>query len=39
MKWIEKEKTVTPMLIGNWNVVPEHYWQAGKQKDYQILFK
>lgn len=39
MKWIEKEKTVTPKLIGNWNVIPENYWQAGKQKDYQILFK
>lgn len=39
MKWIEKEKTVTPKLIGNWKVVPENFWQAGKQKDYQILFK
>jgi 2',3'-cyclic-nucleotide 2'-phosphodiesterase/3'-nucleotidase len=39
MKWIEKEKLVTPKLIGNWKVVPENYWQAGKQKDYQILFK
>jgi 2',3'-cyclic-nucleotide 2'-phosphodiesterase/3'-nucleotidase len=38
MKWIEKEKTVTPKLIGNWNVVPENYWQAGKQKDYLLLF-
>ena len=39
MKWIEKEKLVTPKLIGNWKVVPENFWQAGKQKDYQILFK
>ncbi len=39
MKWIEKEKLVTPKLIGNWNVVPENYWQAGKLKDYQLLFK
>ena len=38
MKWIEKEKTVTPKLIGNWNVIPENYWQAGKQKDYKLLF-
>ncbi len=39
MKWIEKEKTVTPKLIGNWKVVPENFWIAGKQKDYQLLFK
>jgi 2',3'-cyclic-nucleotide 2'-phosphodiesterase/3'-nucleotidase len=39
MKWIEKEKTVIPKLIGNWKVVPENYWQTGKEKDYQILFK
>jgi 2',3'-cyclic-nucleotide 2'-phosphodiesterase/3'-nucleotidase len=39
MKWIEKEKTVTPKLIGNWKVVPGNYWQTGKEKDYQILFK
>ena len=38
MRWIEKEKLVTPKLIGNWKVVPENFWQAGKQKDYQILF-
>ncbi len=39
MKWIEKEKVVNPKLIGNWKVVPENFWQAGKEKDYQILFK
>jgi len=38
MKWIEKEKLVTPKLIGNWKVVPENFWQTGKQKDYQLLF-
>ncbi|MBE0551124.1 MAG: bifunctional metallophosphatase/5'-nucleotidase [Ignavibacterium sp.] len=38
MRWIEKEKFVSPKLIGNWKVVPENFWQAGKQKDYQILF-
>lgn len=38
MKWIEKEKLVTPKLIGNWNVVPENFWQTGKQKDYKLLF-
>lgn len=39
MKWIEKEKTVTTKLLDNWKVVPENYWQTGKEKDYQILFK
>ena len=39
MKWIEKEKVVTPKLIGNWKVIPEDFWQAGKEKDYQLLFK
>lgn len=39
MKWIEKEKIVTPKLLGNWEVVPENYWQAGKEKDFLILFK
>jgi 2',3'-cyclic-nucleotide 2'-phosphodiesterase/3'-nucleotidase len=39
MKWIEKEKIVTPKLIGNWKVVPEKFWQAGKEKDFKILFK
>jgi 2',3'-cyclic-nucleotide 2'-phosphodiesterase/3'-nucleotidase len=38
MKWIEKEKTVTPKLLGNWKVVPENFWKAGKEKDYKLLF-
>jgi 2',3'-cyclic-nucleotide 2'-phosphodiesterase/3'-nucleotidase len=38
MKWIEKEKLVTPKLIGNWKVVPENYWHTGKEKDYKLLF-
>lgn len=38
MKWIEAKKIVEPKLINNWKVVPENYWSAGKQKDYQILF-
>ena len=39
MKWIEKEKTITPVSLNNWKIVPESYWQAGKEKDYHILFK
>jgi 2',3'-cyclic-nucleotide 2'-phosphodiesterase / 3'-nucleotidase len=33
MKWIEKRKTVTPQLIGNWKVIPEEWWLKGKEKD------
>lgn len=39
MKWIEEQKTVEPKLLNNWKIVPENYWQAGKQKDYLLLFK
>ncbi len=39
LKWIEDQKVVEPKLLNNWKVVPENYWQAGKQKDYQLLFK
>ena len=39
MKWIEKEKIITPKLIGNWKIIPENFWKSGKQKDYQLLFK
>lgn len=39
MKWIEKKKVVEPKLLGNWKVIPENYWQAGKQKDYQLIFR
>ncbi len=38
MKWIEEEKIVEPKLLNNWRVVPENFWQTGKQKDHQILF-
>ncbi len=39
MKWIEDKQIVTPFLLNNWKVIPENFWQTGKQKDYQILFK
>lgn len=39
MRWIEEKKSVEPKLLGNWKVVPENYWRASKQKDYQLLFK
>lgn len=38
MKWIEKQGTVYPEILNNWNVIPESFWQKGKEKDYKILF-
>lgn len=38
MRWIEKNKTVTPKASGNWKVIPEDWWQKGKEKDYKLLF-
>lgn len=38
MHWIENKGTVNPKLLGNWKIVPENWWQKGKEKDYQILF-
>ncbi|GMU95070.1 bifunctional metallophosphatase/5'-nucleotidase [Ignavibacterium album] len=39
MKWIEEKKSVEPKLLGNWKAIPENYWQSGKQKDYQLIFR
>jgi len=39
MKWIERQGRVTPKAFGNWQVIPESWWQAGKERDMQILFK
>lgn len=38
MKWIEKEGTVTPKAFGNWKVIPEDWWEKGKEKDYKLLY-
>ncbi|MHB8579474.1 MAG: bifunctional metallophosphatase/5'-nucleotidase [Ignavibacteriaceae bacterium] len=38
MKWIEKKKSVTPEALNNWKVIPENWWEKGKEKDYKILF-
>jgi 2',3'-cyclic-nucleotide 2'-phosphodiesterase/3'-nucleotidase len=39
MKWIEEKKSVKPEFPNNWKVIPEIFWLAGKQKDYQLIFK
>ena len=36
--WIEKKKTVTPEIISTWSVIPEGWWEKGREKDYKLLF-
>lgn len=38
MKWIEKNKTITPKAFGHWKVVPEKWWEKAKEKDYKLLY-
>lgn len=38
IKWIEKMKVYTPTTTENWKVIPEEWWQKGKEKDYKIMF-
>lgn len=38
MKWIETKKIINPNLIGNWKVIPEDWWEMGKERDYELLF-
>jgi 2',3'-cyclic-nucleotide 2'-phosphodiesterase/3'-nucleotidase len=37
--WIEKKKTVTPEIISTWGVIPEDWWEKGREKDYKLLFE
>ncbi len=39
MKWIKEKGTVSPKMIGNWEVIPADLWQAGKDRDYKIMIK
>ena len=39
MKWIEKEKTVSPKASNNWSVIPADWWEKGKEKDSKLLFR
>ncbi len=38
MKWIEEKKTITPVKLKNWRVIPIDWWKIGVNKDYKILF-
>lgn len=39
MKWIEKEKIVSPKALGNWSVIPNDWWLKGKDKDMKFMFR
>lgn len=39
MKWIEKQQTVTPTALGNWDVTPKDWWEKGKALDYKFLYE
>jgi len=38
MKKIEEKKTLDPMPMNNWKIVPEKWVQGAKAKEYQMLF-
>ena len=38
VKWVEKEKTITPRMLNNWEIVPRKWWEKGKEKDYTLIF-
>ncbi len=37
MKWIEKQKTVTPEALNNWKVIPGKLVEIGKRKRLQVV--
>jgi 2',3'-cyclic-nucleotide 2'-phosphodiesterase / 3'-nucleotidase len=36
--WIEEKKTINPEIISTWRVLPESWWEKGREKDYKLLF-
>ena len=38
MKWIEKQKTVSPKPLNNWKVIPHEWWLKGVEKDKALMF-
>lgn len=37
-KWIEDKRVITPKKGTNWRIIPEEYFELGKQKDRELLF-
>ena len=38
MKWIEKQKKITPPFFGNWKIVPENWVKKAAKRDYELMF-
>ena len=36
--WIEEKKIIDSKIISAWQVVPESWWEKGREKDYLLLF-
>lgn len=36
--WIEEKRTINPEIISAWKVLPESWWEKGREKDYKLLF-
>ncbi len=39
MQWLEKKQQINPQILNNWQIIPKAFWEAGKQRDFDILFK
>lgn len=39
MKWIEKNKEIQPVAAEQWSIIPLDFAEAGKKRDYPILFR
>ncbi len=36
--WIQDKKIVAPEIISTWQVLPQSWWEKGREKDYKLLF-
>ncbi|MDA3779385.1 MAG: 5'-nucleotidase C-terminal domain-containing protein [Bacteroidales bacterium] len=39
IQYLEKNDTICPKIISNWEVIPYKWWIKGKQKDEELLFE
>ncbi len=38
MKWIEEKHKILPVKNSNWRILPEDYYEKGKNRDMKLLF-
>ncbi|MCF6241658.1 MAG: bifunctional metallophosphatase/5'-nucleotidase [Bacteroidales bacterium] len=38
IKWIEEQKSITPLCDNNWTLIPEKWYEKAKAKDMNLLF-